>query len=109
MSDVLTLGGFSFSRFLSAPDVDAQGNPVMTDAWIGRLVSAAGHVAFGYVGVSEQQMLAELAEAAPAIEAEMSGYFGSEVGATMAQSFLRAVVLRRREIDAGAVRPVLVN
>jgi hypothetical protein len=70
--------------------------------FVTRCVDAAADLALLFVGEPEEKMLATLQQTRANLEAELSESFGPDMAAAVAQAFVKAVIGRRREIEAAA-------
>jgi hypothetical protein len=63
-----------------------------------RCAAAAADLAVLYAGEPEEKMLAALSETRQNLATELTGTFGAEGAAQLADRFVAAVVSRRREL-----------
>jgi hypothetical protein len=75
---------------------------MLTDRDISELVTAAGNVALMFVGEDEQRTMAALYDIREYLKLRLEPNVGAELGKLIAESFVAAVVLRRREIGEPA-------
>ena len=81
----------------------------MTQDFIERCVAAAADLALYFVGASEDEMLASLHQTRTNLETDLAETFGAEVATAIAQAFVATVIRHRREIEAAAETPRVLN
>lgn len=82
---------------------------VLSDEFIDDMVAAADGFASLYAGTSEDEMRAALFDVCAKFEIELAEKFGRGAALQIAQAFWKAVVRRRRELEAAGETPRVVN
>jgi hypothetical protein len=75
---------------------------LISDAEIDQCVAVAGDMALYFVGWPEQEMLSELYEIRERMKAKLCEGVSADIATLIAESFVAAVILRRREIGEPA-------
>jgi hypothetical protein len=75
------------------------------ERFVSRYVAAAADLALFFVGEPEEKMLATLHQTRTNLEAKLAEPFGPDMAAQIAAAFVKAVIGRKREIDAAGEMP----